>query len=275
MNPPRQVDSFIDDDDDFQSTEDLARYCAAQQITEEMLVGDQGSIDPTLHQNLQVPKGSTPAGPRLPRQPPTIALPTSKGKEKLENAANNMSCDPRPPNTAVRCRHSSTQSKMVEVTEAQGKELVSNIQKLSNTEERKVAAASEIADKQLQYFRIRDSEIAVTQCGLVQAVNNLSEAIVKAYGRGGSAGPQQYTPQSTATHGDFPTRAGPRALPAFSNTTHTTDAELPAPPPQPSPDRCAWQGECNGDVDMHPASADDDIEDDINSIVNINDQEVE
>ena len=78
---------------------------------------------------------------------------------------------------------------MVEVTEAQGKELVSNIQKLSNMEERKVAAASEIADKQLQYFRIQDSEIAITQRGLVQAVNSLSEAIVKVYGRGSGAGP--------------------------------------------------------------------------------------
>jgi hypothetical protein len=37
---------------------------------------------------------------------------------------------------------------MVKVTEAQGKELVSNMQKLSDMEERKVAAASEIADKQ-------------------------------------------------------------------------------------------------------------------------------
>jgi hypothetical protein len=59
-----------------------------------------------------------------------------------------MSSDPRPTNTAVYHRHSSTQSKMVKVTEAQGKELVSNMQKLSDMEERKVAAASEIADKQ-------------------------------------------------------------------------------------------------------------------------------
>jgi hypothetical protein len=29
LNPPRQVDSFINDDDDIQSTEDLVRYCAA------------------------------------------------------------------------------------------------------------------------------------------------------------------------------------------------------------------------------------------------------
>ena len=108
MNPPRQLDSFIDDDDDFQSTENLVHYCGAQQITEEMLVGDQGPIDLALQQNLQVPKDSGPAGPHLSQQPPTVALHTLKGKEKLKNTANNMSCDPRPPNTAVRGCHSST-----------------------------------------------------------------------------------------------------------------------------------------------------------------------
>ena len=38
-----------------------------------------------------------------------------------------------------------------------------NIQKMSDMEEKKVLAASDIADKQLQYFKIRDSEIAMTQ----------------------------------------------------------------------------------------------------------------
>ena len=275
MNPPRQVDSFFEEDDDFQSTEDLARYCAAQHITEEMLHGDQGSTDPAVQQNFQVPKGSGPAGPRLPRQPHTVAHHSSKGKEKLENAANNMSCDPRPPNTAVRRRHSSTQSKMVEVTEAQGKELVSNIQKLSNTEERKVAAASEIADKQLQYFRIRDSEIAMTQRGLVQAVNNLSEAIVKAYARGSSGTPRHDYPQPTTTYADLATGAGPCAHGGFSIPAPTADTYFPTAPPQVSPKRCVGQGDYNADVDMHSASADEDATENIHSVANIGGQELQ
>jgi hypothetical protein len=104
-------------------------------------------------------------------------------KEKLENATRNMSADPRPMNTAVRRRHSSSQTKMVEISQTQGKETVSNMQKLSNMEERKVLTIGKIADKQLQYFKIRDSETAVTQHGLVQAMNGLSVAIVQAYAK--------------------------------------------------------------------------------------------
>jgi uncharacterized membrane-anchored protein YjiN (DUF445 family) len=74
---------------------------------------------------------------------------TAKDKEKLDNAARNMAADPQPLNTAVRHRHSSTHTKMMEVTEMQGKEIVSNMQKLSKMEERKVVAVGEIADKQL------------------------------------------------------------------------------------------------------------------------------
>jgi hypothetical protein len=68
----------------------------------------------------------------------------------------------------------------VEGTESQGKELVSIMKKLVDMEDRKVAAAREIAEKQLQYFKLWDSEIAATQRGLVQAVNGLSSAIVAA-----------------------------------------------------------------------------------------------
>jgi hypothetical protein len=70
---------------------------------------------------------------------------------------------------------------MVEVTETQGKEIVLNMQKLGDMEERKVAAAAQIAEKQLEYFKLRDSEIATTQRGLVQAVTGMSETIAQAY----------------------------------------------------------------------------------------------
>jgi hypothetical protein len=46
---------------------------------------------------------------------------------------------------------------MLEVTETQGREIVTNMEKLSAMEDRKVMAAGEIADKQLEYFKIRDS----------------------------------------------------------------------------------------------------------------------
>jgi hypothetical protein len=46
--------------------------------------------------------------------------------------------------------------------------------------DKKVATAGNIADKQLEYFRLKDLEIATNQRGLVQAVNGLSAAIVQA-----------------------------------------------------------------------------------------------
>jgi DNA-directed RNA polymerase subunit H (RpoH/RPB5) len=55
----------------------------------------------------------------------------------------------------------------VEVTETQGWEIVTNMQRLSDMEERKVLATGDIADKQLEYFKIRDPQIAITQRGLV------------------------------------------------------------------------------------------------------------
>jgi hypothetical protein len=36
------------------------------------------------------------------------------------------------------------------------------MQKLSDIEERKVAEAADIVDKQLQYFKVHNSEIAIT-----------------------------------------------------------------------------------------------------------------
>jgi hypothetical protein len=109
---------------------------------------------------------------------------------------------------------------MVEVTKMQGKEIVNNMQKLNDMEEKKVVVAAVIADKQLQYFKLRDSEIAITQRGLVQAVNGLSQAIVHAYASHTSIAPPQGTwppnphPVHTAAgigHGS-PTRAAPPAL---------------------------------------------------------------
>jgi hypothetical protein len=193
LNSPRQLDSFIEDDDDFQSTEDLAHFCAEHQITESMLASEDGTAEPGTQKNLLPPAVAGSSGPGLPRRPPASAFHASKGKEKLENAAKNLSPNPRPVNTAVRRRHSSPQSKMVEVTEMQGKEIVSNMQKLSDMEERKVAAVAVIADKQLQYFKVRDSEIAIMQRGLVQAVNGLSEAIVHAYASRSASTPPHRT----------------------------------------------------------------------------------
>ena len=60
-----------------------------------------------------------------------------------------MSVDLHSLNTIVRRWQTSFQSKMVEVTKIQGKEIVSNMQKLSNMEEKKVLIANEIVEKQL------------------------------------------------------------------------------------------------------------------------------
>jgi hypothetical protein len=169
------------EDNDIHSTEDLARYCATHNVTEDMLTGGDAYPDPDIVGEIPpLPVGGSD-GTHLPRAVPPSVLYTGKGKEKLDNAAHNMAADPRPTNTAIRRRQSSSHMKLLEVTETQGKEIVSNMKKMSDMEEKKVLAVGDIAKKQLQYFKIRDSKIAITQRGLVQAVNGLSAAIIQAY----------------------------------------------------------------------------------------------
>jgi hypothetical protein len=55
----------------------------------------------------------------------------------------------------------------VDIAESQGKEIVNSMRALSEVEVQKVAAAEVIANKQLEYFKLRDKEIASTQHGLV------------------------------------------------------------------------------------------------------------
>ena len=149
MNPPRQHDTFCMEEEDIQSTEDLARYYATHQVTEEMLTGGDVCPDPDIVGDIPPLGVGASHGPRLPHAGTSCGIHTGKGKEKLDNAVRNMAVDPRPTNTAIRRRHSSSHTKLLEVTETQGKEIVSNMQKMSDMEERKVLAASDIADKQL------------------------------------------------------------------------------------------------------------------------------
>ena len=149
MNLPKQHDTFCMEEDDVHSTEDLARYCATHHVTEEMLTGGDVCLDSNILGDIPPLGVGGSHGPRLPCAVPAAGIDIGKGKEKLENAARNMAADARPTNTAVRRRHSSSHTKLMEVTETQGKEIVSNMQKMSDMEEKKVMAANEIADKQL------------------------------------------------------------------------------------------------------------------------------
>jgi hypothetical protein len=87
LNPPRQVDSFNDKDDDFESTDELAQFCAQQHITEDMLAGAPGSGDPPLHRSAANISAGGTSGARVPAKPPASASHAGKGKEKLLNAA--------------------------------------------------------------------------------------------------------------------------------------------------------------------------------------------
>jgi hypothetical protein len=116
LNPPRQRDSFTNEDNNVPSTEELAMFCAAENLTAEML-SEEGFADPVLQHNISLHRIGENLDPRLPRKPGVANTCTTKGKDKLENAAKNMSVDPRPMNTTVRRRQSSSQTKMVEVTE--------------------------------------------------------------------------------------------------------------------------------------------------------------
>jgi diphthamide synthase subunit DPH2 len=92
---------------------------------------------------------SASSSARIPCKLLAPSTPTTKRKEKLDNIARNMSVDLHPLNTIVRRQQTSSQSKMAEITETQGKEIVINMQKLSNMEEMKVLIANEIVEKQL------------------------------------------------------------------------------------------------------------------------------
>ena len=188
LNPPRQQDSFALEENNIHSTKDLARYCSVHHVTEEMLIGGDVASDPDIMGDMASPGMGGSQGLRLQHTAGPSALHSSKRKEKLDNAARNMATDPRPMNTRVRRCHSSIHTKLVEVTETHGKQIVSNMDKMSSMEEKKVLAIGEIAEKQLQYFKIRDAKINITQRGLVQAVNGLSAANVQAYASRGRYG---------------------------------------------------------------------------------------
>ena len=87
------------------------------QITESMLVGDEGAADTVTLENVLAPGVGGSCSPQLLWKPPMFTSHASKGKDKLDNVAKNLTTDPRPVNTAVRRCHNSSQSKMVEVTE--------------------------------------------------------------------------------------------------------------------------------------------------------------
>ena len=116
--PPKAAGTFCMEDDDIQSTEDLARYCTSHHITKEMLTGGDVCPDPDILGDIPLLGVDRSHGPRLPYAVPVAiaGIHIGKGKEKLENAARNMAADPRPTNTAVRRRHSSSHIKLVEVT---------------------------------------------------------------------------------------------------------------------------------------------------------------
>jgi hypothetical protein len=153
---------------------------------------------------------------------------------------------------------------MVEVTETQSKELVSNIQKLSDMEERKVPAAFEIVEKQLQYFKIQDSEIAITQRGLVQAVNGLSEAIVQVYAKRTGGGLREQTPPTVAPNSEVPAGGGRRVPYTVPHPPHFRDASVPAHPPRQCTDGGARETYSVEDIDMAYSTTEDDPKEDCN-----------
>jgi hypothetical protein len=96
----------------------------------------------------------------------------------------------------VKHKQSSSETQLVEITEDQGKEIVSNMKVLSEVEVQKVTAAGTIANKQLEYFKLRDKEIAMNQRGLVEAVANLSHVIGMAVAKRSQRSPRCRPPTS-------------------------------------------------------------------------------
>jgi hypothetical protein len=182
LNPPHQIDTLGDDALQPMIAEELQEYCVCNGIGPATLNGQQPAIDPILyHSPASLSSGGSAS--HLPRKNNVNV--TCKGKEKLQCAAQNtMKADPRPPNTGIKRRQSSSQTRLVEITESQGKEIVNTMRNLSEVEVQKVAAADIIANKQLEYFKLRDKEILSTQRGLVKAVASLSDVLGRAFSSG-------------------------------------------------------------------------------------------
>jgi hypothetical protein len=109
VNPPHQRDNFGDNDQAFETPEQLANFCAENNIDISTDDDDDFVPDPTVRHS---PASLAPAGmgiSQLPqRPPPGSSTAAQRGKERLENCARNMNLDPRPMNTAVkRCQTSS------------------------------------------------------------------------------------------------------------------------------------------------------------------------
>jgi hypothetical protein len=159
-------------------------YSASHGIDSETLQ-DNDFADPILQ---HAPMRGDRAGgsSALPPRPPQSRV----GKEKVDSPMPaSMKPDKRPPNTTIKRLQSSSQTRMVDVTKSQGREIVSSMQKLSEVEGMKVDTVGKIAEKQLEYFKIRDQEIASNQRGLVSAVTNLSHAIGLAWQLRNSSAP--------------------------------------------------------------------------------------
>jgi hypothetical protein len=87
LNPPRQRDSFVAEEGDIQSANDLVRFCLQHNITEDMLGADQGFSDPVLQHNLFDTTVPGSSATRASRRHPRPSLHAAIGKEKLDNAA--------------------------------------------------------------------------------------------------------------------------------------------------------------------------------------------
>jgi hypothetical protein len=161
LNPPHQRDTLDDNDQVYITPDQLHSYCAANNINPADLAHDNFIADSVMQETTPYEDPAWSAEPVLPPKPPV-----AKG---------------RPSNTAVRRRHSSSQTKMVEVTESQGKELVLSMKKIGEVEDTKVAAVGEMAASQLAYFKVRDEQISANQRGLIDAVHNLSNVMGRAF----------------------------------------------------------------------------------------------
>ena len=92
---------------------------------------------------------------------PTIGKITCRGKKKLETTfKNTMKADQVSANIDVKRRQSSSQTRLVEIIENQGKEIMRSMKLLSLVEEQNIAVVGNIVEKQLEYLNLRDKQVA-------------------------------------------------------------------------------------------------------------------
>jgi hypothetical protein len=195
-NPPHHRDLMDDDDHAFVSQD-------MHDFNEEIDRDDDFMPDPILThgpESLRAAGPSTTPSSRVAKHAYGSQEPESKKKQKAtpspppiprdfreknlhEFTKDSISSEVRPKNTAAKRRQTPAQAKLANLAEKGTKKITDSIDKIREIEEKRTDAQYKISEKQIQYFRSRDTDVMETQRGLVRAIETLSKIMGDARAR--------------------------------------------------------------------------------------------